>query len=195
MSKSEFQRMALGEFRRKVISWSGDGNVGPAIIDDISDICRIISDLASIGRYVIVDYTSSSSFDNFSACYKKGDYLYIAWYEAADRFKVGFKHSRYLKFKPAKMLINAMEEPRLNHIVIDTNPIQQIVGSEVIERADEDGIQNIVDTKGEELKNLAPGEISHVFDVVCMAGRIVLHPKGSILSREKRDYYFNGYRG
>ncbi len=190
VSSAEFQRRALQEFRGKVISWSGDGNVGPISIDNISDIERIINDLVPIGRYVIVDYAESHNFDNFSACYRKGDCLYIAWYENADRLHTGERHSHYLKFRPARMLINAIEEPRLNHIVIDTDPIKPRKKSENINNPDAYGIQCIIYPHGSELKPFAPGEICHVFDVICNPGRILLHPKGSIFTQEKRGYYF-----
>src|SRR3989344_6898900 len=186
----EFQREALREFRRRVVSWCGEENLGPVSIDHISDMERIIKDLSSIGRYVIVDFTEMQCFDNFSACYQKDGFLYIAWYERSDRLSTSDVHSHYLKFKPAKMFINAAENPRLNHIVIDTAEITPTPKSKYAENPDEYGIQEIIDPRGRELRHFEGGEICHVFDVVCNAGRIVMHPKGSVFAHEKRDYYF-----
>ncbi len=186
----EVQREALIEFRKRVVSWCGEENLGPVLIDNISDMERIIKDLSSIGRYVIVDFTDTYGFDRFSMCYRKNEHLYVAWYERSDRLGTGEIHSQYLKFKPTKMLINAAENPRLNHIVIDTAEICPAPKSKYTENPDEYGIQEIIDPEGRELRRFEGGEICHVFNVVCNPGRVVMHPKGSLFASELRGYYF-----
>ncbi len=182
-----FQREALAAFRGKIVSWVGDGD-GPGMFGDISDIEKKLKDLAEIGRYVIVDFTSTSHFDNFSAVYGRSDCLYVAWYENENRFMNGVS-SHYLKFRPTRMMIYSDKDPRMNHIVIETSSIEPLSRGDDVLEVDTTGIQNIIDY-GRELKPLKSGEQCHVFAVMCKPGRVVLHPKGSIIAREERECYF-----
>lgn len=195
VSVREFQREALEAFREKVVSHVGDKIEGPVMFNDISEIERILADLAEIGRYVIVDFTAERHFDNFSAVYRKGDFLYIAWYESEARFEdepnsADRVNSRYLKFRPRRMMINASPESRRNHIVIETDRIQQLPVTKHSTHLDADYMQVLIDQEGKELRPLRPGEIYHAFTVICRPGRVVLHPKGSMLATEYGSHYF-----
>lgn len=188
-SAKQFQLEAMLAFREKVVEWTRNSE-GPVMFPDILDIERKLSDLAQIGRYVIVDFTETSHFDNFSRVYRSGDCLYIAWYENENRFMNG-KGSSYLKFRPSRMMVNSNPELRRNHIVIETLAIDQLPRNDDVTAQDDEGMQRVIDF-GRELKPLEIGEYCHVFAVMCTPGRVVLHPKGSMLSEEYRGHYFKG---
>ncbi len=184
----KFQETALTFFRRRIASWIGYSADRPVVINDVSEIEKILADFSGIGEYTIVDFTEAAHFDNFSAVRRKGENLYVAWYEDQDRFQEG-RHSHYLKFKPKSLVFYPDQDLAMNHLVVETDELNPLPKSEYITEPDEYGMQTLMDVKGEELRNLSSNERYHLFLVMCRPGRIVLHPKGSELVDRLRGVY------
>ena len=190
VAKPDFQRKALESFRSKIVRRFGTIE-DVVVVEDIPRIEVLLSELVSIGQYVILAFTAERSFDGMEAVYRKDEFLYIAWYEHGR--KKGTGDSYYLKFKPRKMIVSSSQDLRRNYAVIETAQIEPIKlqSSELlVSNPDEDGVQRLVDDKGTELKELSSGELYHFYTIMCKPGRIVVHPKGSIIATEQRDYFF-----
>lgn len=190
VAKPDFQRRALEAFRSRIVRRFGTLE-DVAVVEDISRIEVLLSKLVQIGQYVIVDFTAERSFDGIEAVYRKDEFLYIAWYEHGRKRAVG--DSYYLKFKPGKMIVSSSEDLKRNYAIIETvqiEPIKPQSSQLLVSNPDEDGIQRLVDSKGIELRELNSGELYHFYTIMCRPGRIVVHPKGSVIATEQREYFF-----
>ncbi len=188
---TRFQEEAVLEFRKKLIEiFSAEERKG--VVNDKQGIKKTLEYLSGIGRYLIVDYTPSASLDRFSAVYKFEDILSLAWYESIGPKSDGTNW--YLRFNPEKMVVNIDDDPRWCHLVIQTKPIPELPKSSFISVPDVYGLQKIVDRTGSYVRHLQKGEREHTLMVMCDPGRVVIHPKGSVLTDKYRSHYFTNIK-
>lgn len=155
------------------------------IINEISQMEKIIRNFCEIGEHIIVEFSNSMHFDSLAGIYRKNDFLYIPKY--SEKQVTEHYSSKFLKFAPEKMLINVSENPEYNYVVIQTKGIRNVQGNNI---ECEEGIKQITDLKGNELKPLKNKEIYHIFLAMYKPGRVLLHPRGSIFTTTEKGYYF-----
>ncbi len=192
MSLYAFQNECLDAFAN-AMEEVGTTSASKVKVHSISDMEKILRHFAKkIGRGTIVDFTETAHFDNFCNAYgniKKNE-LFIAWYEAEDRFMEGAINCHYLAFSAAEMVLYAHKDKRKSHILLKALPLLQYPESELASSVQSDGIQTVIDKKGKEVRPLQGNEQYHVLARLCKEGHIVLHPKGSVFTREERSAYF-----